>query len=183
MRWLSLSYLMYIKNVAKVSHFNNVRCIPINILLLTDFEKQPSRQSYAHLKIKHRFSLLACYCSRSIRFSYHNFSNRFVCSRSGPTEKIEIWTPHNSEIRSKYLRAFSGNSSNVRQPVMSSVQPGNSSKMGLQRRNWSKFAGYSVIVSPSNSYAVQILTVSKPVKTSIELIAVSYTHLTLPTKA
>ena len=129
-------------------------------------------------KIKNRFSLLARYCSRFIRFSYHNFSNRFVCSRSGPTETIEIWTPHNSEIRSKYLRAFSGNSSNVRQPVMSSVQPGNSSKMGLQRRNWSKFAGYSVIVSPSNSYAVQILTVSKPVKTSIELIDKSVIPLT-----
>ena len=39
---------------------------------------------------------------------YHNCSNRFVCSRSGPTEKIEMCTPHNSEIRSRYLRAFSG---------------------------------------------------------------------------
>jgi hypothetical protein len=37
-----------------------------------------------------------------------------TCSLSGPTEKIEICTLHNSEIRSKYLRAFSGNSSKVR---------------------------------------------------------------------
>ena len=66
---------------------------------------------------------------------YHNCSNRFVCSRSGPTEKIEMCTPHNSEIRSKYLRAFSGSSSKLRQPVISSVQPGSSSKIGLQRFN------------------------------------------------
>ena len=90
MIWLSLPYLMYIKNVAKVSDFNNVKCIPLNALLLMGFEKHPSRQSYAHLKIKNRFSLLARYYSRFICFSYHNFSNRFVCSRSGPTEKIEI---------------------------------------------------------------------------------------------
>ena len=43
------------KNVAKVSHFNNVKCIPLNALLLTGFEKQPARQSYAHLKIKTDF--------------------------------------------------------------------------------------------------------------------------------
>ena len=67
---------------------------------------------------------------------YHNSFNRFVCSLSGPTEKIEICTLHNSEIRSKYLRAFSGNSSKVRTLVASSVQPGNSSKIGLQRFNW-----------------------------------------------
>ena len=81
---------MYIKNVAKVTHFSNVKCISLNALLLMGFEKQPARQSYANLKIKSQFSLLARYCSMFIRFSYHNFSNKFVCSRSGPTEKIEI---------------------------------------------------------------------------------------------
>ena len=38
MIWLSLPYLMYIKNVAKVSDFNNVKCIQLNVLLLTGFE-------------------------------------------------------------------------------------------------------------------------------------------------
>ena len=44
-------------------------------------------------------------------------------------QKIEMCTPHNSEMRSKYLRAFSGSSSKLRHPVMSSVQPGSSSKL------------------------------------------------------
>ena len=43
------------KNVAKVSDFNNVKCILLNALLLMGFEKQPARQSYAHLKIKTDF--------------------------------------------------------------------------------------------------------------------------------
>src|SRR5699024_11906148 len=73
-------------------------------------------------------------------------------------------------MRSKYLRAFIGNSSNERQLVISSLQPGSVSKIGLQRCKSFKFAGYSVISLPSNSYAVQIFTSLRPVNTSIELI-------------
>src|SRR5699024_516902 len=75
-------------------------------------------------------------------------------------------------------RAFFGNSSNERHPVISSSQPGSSSKIGLQRSNSCKFAGYSVISTPSISYAVQILTVLRPVITSIELIDKSVIPLT-----
>ena len=46
---------MYIKNVAKVSHFSNVKCISLNALLLMGFEKQPAVNRMLILKSKADF--------------------------------------------------------------------------------------------------------------------------------